>query len=174
MCPSVPPEKVFWAETFKNWLLTTTQVIRSRIVTKVWEKESHSSADQLIIIFFPVNCTCRKRIPSLTSEIPRNHPGCFLLPAHQKFYSWNWQAGNWPGSSAHNAPAELPGTQPLHNPPKAPLPASPPTLAERHRRPRPLPLAQPSCVPLGKLTAKFLNRKACLKTKTCVSGNRDV
>lgn len=92
MSPSIPPEKVFWVETFKNWLLTTTQVFSSRIVTKVWEKESHSSADWLILIFFPVNCTCRKRIPSLALEIPLNHPGCFLLPARQKFYSWSWQA----------------------------------------------------------------------------------
>lgn len=93
MCPSIPPEKVFWVETFKSWLLTPPQVFSSRIVTKVWAKESHSSADRLILIFFPVNCTCRKRIPSLASEIPLNHPGCFLLPARQKCYSWSGQAG---------------------------------------------------------------------------------
>lgn len=35
MCPSIPPEKVFWVETFKSWLLTPPQVFSSRIVTKV-------------------------------------------------------------------------------------------------------------------------------------------
>lgn len=35
MSPSIPTEKVFWVETFKNWLLTTMQVFSSWIVTKV-------------------------------------------------------------------------------------------------------------------------------------------
>lgn len=159
-------------ETFKTWLPTTTQVLSLRIVTKVWEKETHSSAGCLTLICFPANCTCRKHIPSLALGTPLNTQPAFSFPHVRNVIPEVGKMENWPGSNAHSAPAELPGTRPLHNSPKAPLPALPSVLAERHRHPRPLPLAQPSCGPLGKMMAKFLNRKPCLKTKPRVSGKR--